>query len=146
MTSRIISLEAFDDPDACSSSSDSSSSQRTQRKMTSRKRLVQLGVDAVTLAILDTKISIAHQQFTVLDTIGQQFKSTAASKDPAYVLVETVEREVQRHQLNLERKQVLFSILEWEFECLACKRRKRAMHFMNSSYLLWGLPNRFVRI
>ncbi|RFU77688.1 hypothetical protein TARUN_4547 [Trichoderma arundinaceum] len=136
MLGRIISLEAYDDPDRRSSRSQGGSSSAGGGRAL-RTQLVNRGIDRDALAILDTKLSVGRQNFTVLDTIGDNgFRSS--SRVPGYSVVETVDRALAARRLSLGQKARLFSILGWEFECLKCKKYKAPTEFENTSFILWG--------
>lgn len=133
MSGRVISIEAYDDPDQGSFRSQGASS--TERGRALRVQLINRGVDREVLVVLDTTLSVGRQAFTLLDTIGHaSFRSS--SRDPGYLVVETVDRALAARRLSFSQKTTLFSILGWNFECLKCKRYKKPTEFENTSFIL----------
>jgi hypothetical protein len=136
MSGRIISLEAYDDPDRRSSQSQGASSSAEGGRLL-RTQLISRGIDRDVLAVLDTKFSIGRHSFTLFDTLGNDdFRSN--SRGPGYSVVETVDKALAARSLSLSQKTSLFSILGWDFECLKCRKCKKPTEFEGTSFILWG--------
>lgn len=137
MSGRIISIEAYDDPNRQGSGSQSQGGPSSESGRALRTQLISRGIDRDVLAVLDTRLSVGHQTLTLLDTIGNNgFR--LGTGGPGYSVVETVDRALAAHRLSLAQKTTLFSILGWYFECLKCKKYKKPTQYENTSFIVWG--------
>ncbi|KJZ79687.1 hypothetical protein HIM_01156 [Hirsutella minnesotensis 3608] len=99
--------------------------------------LVKEGIDKAILDVLDTKFCIGHDTFTILEAAGSRFQSPQ-TRQPGFVVIETLQKAIAYYKLSNDKQRTLYMTLEWDFECLACKKRRPANDFQGSSYILWG--------
>jgi hypothetical protein len=149
---RLASIPEGDIDDDCSDCSDCSATTcilLSDGGKSANKTLSQ-GVDRKILAVLDCKFLFGQENLTILQICsrsspsfpstdqGQQQQQHGSSTTPSKLLASAVEQALARYRLSLEQKRELFSIIGWEFECLACGRRKTAEAYKSSSFVLWG--------
>ena len=125
---------------ASSASQTRNQTNTSQHRKSRRDTVIENGVKAKILAVLDTKLEFgAHQTFTILEVSDQNFRRlNQLPQQPGRNLVKAVDDAIGRERLGLEEKRELFTLLKWEFRCLDCGENKSSERFINSSYILWS--------
>lgn len=121
--------------------------QQQQQRGLRRTRRASIGAGAAAAAtqavssddvqkVLDTAFSLDGKTVKLRDTAGHRYFNHSTGR-PHREIVAAVQLAMQRHDLCSEEKRELFSVLRWDFACVACNRYKGVESYTDRTFIFW---------
>ncbi|PHH91413.1 hypothetical protein CDD83_556 [Cordyceps sp. RAO-2017] len=105
-------------------------------------------VDANIQAVLNSRFAIGLEYFAIKDAKSVPIPDPGTNPDfllhnletgqPGVVVIQALEAALHRHRLDWIQKRKLFQILDWRFQCHACKVFKKPFDYERGNFIFWG--------